>query len=303
MSRTTIEWTATVNPDGTITPGATWNPTRGCDKISPGCKHCYAETFAERWRGVPGHPYEQGFDLRLVPEALSKPLGWRKPRKIFVNSMSDLFHEEVPDEYIAAVFGVMAACPQHVFQVLTKRAERLPRWFEWIRYQYGEARMTPAEGCRWEALERAGFRAPDGSMPAGPGRDLQGYDTRWPLPNVWLGVSVESPDYLWRIDELRKVPAAVRFVSFEPLLEDIGSVDVRGIDWAIIGSESGQKARPMDTTWARSLVDQCLSAGVRVFTKQIATPAGRAAGNRKGGDPTHWPAGDWPRQFPEPTTP
>src|SRR3990167_1853218 len=115
-----IEWT-----------DATWNPVRGCTKVSHGCKHCYAETFAERWRGIPGHPYEQGFDLRLVPEKLAEPLSWRKPRKVFVNSMSDLFHEDVPNEYIAAVFGVMAATPQHTFQVLTKRAERLPRGVRW----------------------------------------------------------------------------------------------------------------------------------------------------------------------------
>src|SRR5690242_18239420 len=116
--RSDIEWT-----------DATWNPVRGCDKISPGCKHCYAETFAERWRGVPGHAYERGFDLRLAPEMLDAPLHWKNPQKVFVNSMSDLFHDDVPDDYIAAVFGVMASCPQHTFQVLTKRAERMSVWF------------------------------------------------------------------------------------------------------------------------------------------------------------------------------
>src|SRR5581483_10758111 len=128
-----IEWTE-----------STWNPVRGCDKVSAGCKNCYAETFAERWRGINGHPFEQGFDLRLVPEALDKPLRWRRPRKIFVNSMSDLFHEDIPNEYIAAVFGVMAACPQHTFQVLTKRAARMRDWFEWLPSHYNGPRITPS---------------------------------------------------------------------------------------------------------------------------------------------------------------
>jgi protein gp37 len=207
----TIEWT-----------DATWNPMRGCTKISPGCAHCYAETFAERFRGVRGHPFEQGFDLRLVPEALNLPLRWKKSRLIFVNSMSDLFHEGVPDSYIEKVFEVMRQAPQHRFQVLTKRAERL-------------AAFTQRQA---------------------------------PSPNVWLGVSVESADYTWRIDHLRRAPAYVRFLSIEPLLGPIPDLDVRGIDWVIVGGESGGKSRPMNPGWVREIRDRCGSDGVPFFFKQ-----------------------------------
>ena len=184
-----IEWT-----------DITWNPLRGCTKISPGCKHCYAERFAERFRGVPGHPFEQGFDLRLVPHKLAEPLRWKKPQRIFVNSMSDLFHDEVPLEYIQRVFNVMNQADWHQYQVLTKRAERL------------------------EALS--------GQLP-------------W-RPHIWMGVSVENADYLWRVDHLRHTNAHVKFLSIEPLLGPLGSVDLRGIDWVIVGGESGPGARPMN---------------------------------------------------------
>jgi protein gp37 len=213
--RSQIEWT-----------DATWNPVTGCTKISPGCKHCYAETFAERWRGVPGHPYEQGFDLRLWPDRLDAPLRWKQPRMIFVNSMSDLFHDRVPDSYIGRVFDVMAAAERHTFQVLTKRAERLAAWYE----------------------RRPGF---------------------WHLPNVWVGVSVEDRRYgLPRIPFLRRVTSAVRFLSVEPLLEDIGLIDLGGIDWVIVGGESGPGARPMKPEWALSVRDQCVQARVPFFFKQ-----------------------------------
>jgi protein gp37 len=207
----TIEWT-----------DATWNPMRGCTKISPGCAHCYAETFAERFRGVPGHPFEQGFDLRLVPEALDLPLRWKKSRLIFVNSMSDLFHEDVPDSYIEKVFAVMRQAAQHRFQVLTKRAERLESF----------------------TLRHA------------------------PSPNVWLGVSVENADYTWRIDHLRRAQARVRFLSVEPLLGPIPDLDVRGIDWVIVGGESGGKSRAMKAAWVRDIRDRCRSLRVPFFFKQ-----------------------------------
>ncbi len=211
-----IEWT-----------DATWNPVRGCTKISPGCKHCYAETFAERWRGIPGHPYEQGFDLRLVPEKLGEPLRWARPRLVFVNSMSDLFHQRVPTEYIRLVFEAMDAADWHIYQVLTKRAERLRE----ITNEF------PAE----LAAQR----------------------------HIWLGVSVEDRKYgLPRIDELRRARAGVRFLSIEPLLEDLGEVDLRGIDWVIVGGESGPGARPMREEWVLSLRDQCEAAGVKFFFKQ-----------------------------------
>jgi protein gp37 len=206
-----IEWT-----------DATWNPVRGCTKVSPGCKHCYAEVFSERFRGVPGHPFEQGFDLRLVPDALVLPAKWRAGRRIFVNSMSDLFHEDVPDPYIRRVFDVMAATPQHRFQVLTKRSARLA--------SLGERLPIP--------------------------------------PNVWLGVSVESADYTWRIADLRRVRARVRFLSIEPLLGPIGRLALRGIHWVIVGGESGHGARPLDPTWVRQIRDRCVAAGVPFFFKQ-----------------------------------
>ncbi len=182
-----IEWT-----------DATWNPVRGCTKISPGCKHCYAETFAERLRGVKGHPYEQGFDLRLVSEKLAEPLRWRTPKMIFVNSMSDLFHDQVPDNYIIAVAKVMAAARWHTFQVLTKRSERIQRLLS-------------------TSLKFASTQ-----------------------PHIWWGVSVENKKHgLPRIDHLRASPAAIKFLSIEPLLEDLGTVNLKKINWVIVGGESG----------------------------------------------------------------
>ena len=206
-----IEWT-----------DASWNPTRGCTKISPGCIHCYAETFAERFRGVPGHPYEQGFDLRLVPEKLAEPLigaGWSVPKKVFVNSMSDLFHKDIPDEYIESVCKVMQSANWHTYQLLTKRADRLAELLS--------GRLFP-------------------------------YAT---LQHAWWGVSVENRKHgLPRIDALRSAP--------EPLLEDLGEVDLTGIDWVIVGGESGHGARPMEQAWVERLRDQCEAAGVKFFFKQ-----------------------------------
>lgn len=219
--RSNIEWT-----------DATWNPVRGCTKISPGCKHCYAETFSERFRGVPGHPFEQGFDLRLVETALELPRRWRRGRLVFVNSMSDLFHDDVPLSYIQRVFQVMAECPQHRFQVLTKRAARL------------------------EAIaDRLTFP-----------------------PNVWMGVSVENARYTERVHHLQRVPAAVRFLSVEPLLGPIDALPLEGIQWVIVGGESGHRARPMDTDWVRSIRDQCRAANVAFFFKQWGGRRRKAAG-------------------------
>lgn len=212
----TIEWT-----------DATWNPVRGCTKISPGCKNCYAERFAERFRGVAGHPFEYGFDLRLIPNKLEAPLGWKTPKRIFVNSMSDLFHDEVPDEYISEVTDVMLAADWHVFQVLTKRAERLRL-------------MLSAK------LAEAGRAA-----------------------HVWWGVSVEDRKYgLPRLEELRASAASVRFLSIEPLLEDLGSLDLQGVSWVIVGGESGPHARPMDARWVERILAQCTEQDVPFFFKQ-----------------------------------
>ena len=211
-----IEWT-----------DATWNPVRGCTKISPGCKNCYAETFAERFRGVPGHPYERGFDPRLVEEKLEEPLLWKRPRMIFVNSMSDLFHNDVPDAYIVKIAEVMRLADWHTYQVLTKRASRLA----------GLLRTELANHAR--------------------------------QPHIWWGVSVEDRSHgLPRIDELRSVPAAVRFLSIEPLLEDLGQINFREIHWVIVGGESGRGARPIDPTWVASIQKQCERARVPFFFKQ-----------------------------------
>ncbi len=211
-----IEWTDT-----------TWNPLRGCTKISPGCKHCYAETFAERFRGVPGHPYEQGFDLRLVPEKLSEPFLWSGPRTVFVNSMSDLFQPEVPDAYIEDVVRVMVDANWHTFQVLTKRSERLM------------------------------------DMLNGPLRFATHHQ------HIWWGVSVEDKRYgLPRVKHLRKAPAAVKFLSIEPLLEDLGSFEISGIDWAIVGGESGHGARRMKQEWVENILHICRGEKVAFFFKQ-----------------------------------
>jgi protein gp37 len=211
-----IEWT-----------DATWNPVRGCTKISPGCKHCYAETFAERFRGVKGHPYEQGFDLRLVPEKLTDPLLWRSSKLVFVNSMSDLFHEGVPDQYIELVCRVMVTANWHTFQVLTKRSARL--------------RFLLSSKLRFAAEQS----------------------------HIWWGVSVEDKKHgLPRITDLQFSPAHVRFLSIEPLLENLGRFDISRISWAIVGGESGPGARPMREEWVVSVRDLCASARVPFFFKQ-----------------------------------
>jgi protein gp37 len=211
-----IEWT-----------DATWNPVRGCVKVSPGCKHCYAETFAERFRGVRGHPYEQGFDLRLVPEKLFEPFSWRSPKLVFVNSMSDLFQTGVPDEYVGMVCQVMATAKWHTYQVLTKRAERL-------RDQLS------------------------GPLSIAAGQE-----------NIWWGVSVEDKKHgVPRIEHLRSAPARVRFLSIEPLLEDLGDIDLSGIAWVIVGGESGPGARPMNKEWVVSIRNQCKASRVPFFFKQ-----------------------------------
>lgn len=211
-----IEWT-----------DATWNPVRGCTKISPGCKHCYAETFAERFRGVPGHPYEQGFDLMLAPHKLCDPLTWAKPQMIFVNSMSDLFHEDVSDDYVELVARVMAAANWHTYQVLTKRADRL--------------RELLQSKLRFAAQ----------------------------LRHIWWGVSVENQKHgVPRIEHLRSAGAAMTFLSIEPLLEDVGKLDLRGIDWVIVGGESGAGARAVAAEWVVSIQRQCTAARVPFFFKQ-----------------------------------
>lgn len=221
-----IEWT-----------DATWNPVRGCTKISPGCKNCYAKTFAERFRGVPDHPYEQGFDLRLVPEKLFEPLKWKRPKKIFVNSMSDLFHPDVPDEFIVRVAEVMIEGDWHNYQVLTKRAERL------------------------EKLLNSKLKFATVSS------------------HIWWGVSVEDRKHgIPRIEHLRNTPAAIKFLSIEPLLQDLGLVNLKAIDWVIVGGESGRGARPMEQVWVQQLLRQCTKQKVTFFFKQWGGTNKKAAG-------------------------
>jgi protein gp37 len=211
-----IEWTET-----------TWNPVRGCVKISPGCKHCYAETFAERFRNVAGHPYEQGFDLRLVPEKLIEPLTWTKPFMVFVNSMSDLFQEGVPTDFIKAVLQVMVTANWHTYQVLTKRTARMTELLN------GElAQLSDAQ-------------------------------------HIWWGTSVENVEHGGpRIEHLQQVRVPVRFLSIEPLLEDLGQLNLDGIHWVIVGGESGPGARPMKQQWVEDILRQCRARNIPFFFKQ-----------------------------------
>lgn len=285
MSTTSkIEWT-----------DATWNVVTGCEKVSPGCDNCYAETFAERWRGIPDHHFETGFDVTLRPERMNLPLSWKKPRKVFVNSMSDLFHKDIPDSYIAQVFATMARTPQHTYQILTKR----------------HGRMRSLIGSLIDGGQSLLEAAPDEETA------LALYDTVWPLPNVWLGVSVEDQKRAdLRIPALVDTAAAVRFLSCEPLLGPVdltrwmpaghaswqcqgsgcrrfyagplqqhcpdcgregywtgshtgnGRPNGQPIGWVIAGGESGHGARPMSPDWARALRDQCAAAQVPFLFKQ-----------------------------------
>lgn len=212
---TQIEWT-----------DSTWNPVTGCSKITAGCDLCYAERFSERFRGVPGHPFENGFDLTLRPDRVTQPLSWKKPRRIFVNSMSDLFHKEVPKPFIDCVFDTMEQADWHTYQVLTKRSSLMARY---LRNRYG-AVLAPS--------------------------------------HIWLGVSVEDAKNAVRIKHLHAAPASVRFVSFEPLIGPVGTVDLKGIHWAIVGGESGPRARPMLEEWATEIRDQCRKAKTAFFFKQ-----------------------------------
>lgn len=268
--KTKIEWTE-----------ASWNPLRGCSKVSAGCRNCYAEGVANRFSGA-GQPYEGTIKdgrwsghVRLVPEVLDQPLRWQRPRLIFVNSMSDLFHEEVPFDFIDQVFAVMALAPHHTFQILTKRPERMREYVQTRRENVvEELAFDPPDGQqvidllggRWEAPQIGEY-----------GRvEIPGYfdnvEIPWPLPNVWLGVSVEDQAAAdERIPLLLQTPAAVRWLSCEPLLDEVDLNDYwgeSGIDWVVVGGESGPHARPMHTDWARALRDQCLDAGVPFHFKQ-----------------------------------
>jgi protein gp37 len=224
-SATTIEWT-----------DATWNPVTGCTKISAGCDHCYAERFSERFRGTPGHPFEKGFDLTLRAERLEQPLRWRQPRMIFVNSMSDLFHKEIPREFIGRVFDTMESADWHIYQVLTKRSSLLQKFIN-DRYR--------------------GRKAP---------------------PHMWFGVSVENGQAKSRIRHLQNANASVRFLSIEPLIAPVGRLNLDGIDWVIVGGESGPHARRMEPDWAIEVRNQCIAASVAFFFKQWGGRSPKAGG-------------------------
>lgn len=226
---------------------ATWNPIRGCSKVdADGMPYEGVVDDRGRWNGK----------LRQVPEHLADPLRWRRPQRIFVNSMSDLFHPDVPFEFVAAVFGVMAAAQRHTFQVLTKRPERAKEFFDWAAKE--TARQMDKSGAA-DCVQRAQHVHPDLY------RRWHTTDRGWPLPNVWIGTSVGHAGALHRIDQLREVPAAVRFLSLEPLHGPLGELDLTGIGWVIVGGESGRDARPMHPDWVRSIRDQCVAAGVPFF--------------------------------------
>ena len=224
--KSAIEWT-----------DATWNPVTGCTKLSPGCKHCYAERLSTRLKAMRNPRYYNGFDLTLHPDQLVLPLKWKQPRRIFVNSMSDLFHEAIPEYFIHEVFSVMARAHWHIFQVLTKRAARLA-----------------------ELAARLG----------------------WP-PNVWQGVSVENADYVDRVKYLREAPAAIRFLSIEPLLGPIPRLPLHGIHWVIVGGESGPHARPVEPQWVLGIRNQCVAAGVPFFFKQWGGRTAKSGGRTLAG--------------------
>ena len=302
MADTAIEWA-----------DAVWNPTTGCDKVSPGCDHCYALTMAKRLKGMGQAKYQNdgdprtsgpGFGITAHEDALTIPLRWRKPRRVFVNSMSDLFHARVPREFVAKVWAVMAATPQHTYQVLTKRPERTPRIL-------GSDKFRLAVKDEFSRLQLAG---------AVTYRPL--VINVWPLSNVWLGTSVESQKYAdLRIPALLDTPAAVRWLSCEPLLGPVDLTYCAGVnaleqdwiggpgggsgaphpfvDWVVAGGESGPGARPMNPDWARSLRDQCTAAGVPFFFKQAGEQLAKEWGcaSKKGAVPAEWPE-PFPREYP-----
>lgn len=291
-AQTSIEWT-----------DKTWNPTTGCTKVSPGCKHCYAETVADRF-WAKQYPGRKGFtEVRLHPDRLDEPLRWRRPARVFVNSMSDLFHEDIPDEFIAAVFGVMGAAKHHTFQVLTKRPGRMARWMADIAEKKTGLYVIQRSAALHCAVAAQGqFNGMFGTC--NPYHLTTNHV--WPLPNVHLGISAENQNALndrWPI--LSLIPTAVRFLSLEPLLGPIYGVP--RADWVIVGGESGPGARPCDVRWIRSIIEQCKAACVPCFVKQLGAKPIRETEDdalwnigvdRKGGNMNEWPIDLRVREFP-----
>lgn len=284
MAETSIEWT-----------DRTWNPTTGCDRISPGCDNCYALTLAKRLKAMGQAKYQNdgdprtsgpGFGPTVHPDTLDEPLRWRKPSRVFVNSMSDLFHQDVPDEFIADVFTTMGRAKRHTFQVLTKRPQRMAQVVNRLAWRT----PTTAERLDGDSGPRA-YLWGDGDANQG---HCGGPSV---LLNVWLGTSIESDRYTWRADHLRATPAAVRFLSLEPLLGPLPSLDFTGIDWVIVGGESGPGARTMQLDWVDDTLARCRDAGVPAFVKQLGA-AYRQDGDSKGGDPNYWPPELRVREYP-----
>jgi len=289
-----IEWTE-----------QTWNPTTGCDRISPGCDNCYALTMAKRLKGMGSAKYQTdgdprtsgpGFGITTHADTLTEPLRWKKPRKVFVNSMSDLFHARVPRDFLAQVFAVMAATPQHTYQILTKRPERAARILTDL-CTCGTGH-PPGEHFR-SSMEWA---ATSHSPTYVPGLQHGIYHrTVWPLPNVWIGTSIENADYNRRADALRKTPAAVRFISAEPLLGPLNGINLTGIDWLILGGESGAGARPLEPQWIADLLAAARCSGTAPFVKQLGSVWARDnnASDSKGGKPDDWPTDLRVRKYPQ----
>jgi protein gp37 len=282
----------------------TWNPSTGCDRISPGCDNCYALTMAKRLKGMGQAKYQTdgdprtsgpGFGLATHRGALTAPLHWRDPRKVFVNSMSDLGHARIPHEFLVQVWAVMAQTPQHTYQVLSKRPERLRRFL--------------SDECRCGSGHAPGVHLRSGMSWAGtphsptyvPGVDSHSvyHERPWPLLNVWVGTSIELDRYCRRADDLRGTPAALRFLPLEPLLGPLPSLSLDGIGWVIIGGESGPGARRCELGWIEDIVNQCHEAGVAVFVKQFGSVLGREFGaGSHGADMDRWPAYLQHRHFP-----
>jgi protein gp37 len=274
----------------------TWNPTTGCDRVSPGCDHCYALTMAARLKAM-GQPRYQndgdprtsgpGFGLTVHPGALRKPLSWRKARRVFVNSMSDLFHPDVPSAFIVEVFARMALTRRHTFQVLTKRPKFMATMLSHPDFPKRVAKAATEVIGHTSSYERRSIEfGPDSLTGYGtdfttgwtvePRGDGNRWHPPWPLPNVWLGTSIESDRYTFRANHLRQTPAAVRFLSCEPLLGPLPSLDLTSINWVIIGGESGHGARSMENDWAHEIVCYCRAVGVACFVKQLSGRGGRA---------------------------
>lgn len=293
--KTAIEWTE-----------ATWNPIVGCSKVgSPGCANCYAIGVAHRGM-APQHKgltvrTPNGVDwtgeVRVARSVFDKPLRWARPRRIFVNSLSDLFHNSVPLEVIAEVFAIMALAPQHTFQVLTKRPQRMAQVLS--DPEFFTRHVLAAAGRLGQPAERGGLGQPTARLMGRDGPELLHAD-RWPLPNVWLGTSIETDRYSFRADHVRATPAAVRWISAEPLLGPLPSLDLTGVDWLVAGGESGRGARRMDPDWARDLLGACRAAGTAYLFKQTGSVLAREWGltHSKGGELSELPADLAVRDYP-----